>query len=133
MEFQLQIATPDGLLYDGKAEKLLVRTTEGDVGILARHSDYVAPLAVGKATVTLADSTVRTGSCNGGMVSVSGGVVRIVAVTFEWADDIDIERANRAAEEARRRIDAKKSDMELRMAEYKLRRALNRINVYKSK
>lgn len=133
MEFQLQIATPDGLLFDGPAERVVIRTTEGDVGILARHSDYVSALAVGKTKVTLPDGTVRFGSCNRGMVSVSGGVVRIVAITFEWADDIDIERANRAAETARRRMENKRSDMELRLAEYKLKRALNRINVYNSK
>lgn len=133
MEFQLQIATPDGLLFDGNAEKVIVRTTEGDVGILARHSDYVAPLAVGKAKIKFADGSVRIGSCNRGMISVSGGIVRIVAVTFEWSDEIDIDRANRAAEEARRRMEAKRSDAEFRMAEYKLKRALNRINVYNNK
>lgn len=133
MEFQLQIATPDGLCFDGSAEKVIIRTTEGDVGILARHSDYVAPLAVGKTKVKLEDGSERVGSCNMGMVSVSAGIVRIVAVTFEWADEIDIERANRAAEEARRRMEAKRSDTEVRMAEYKLKRALNRINVYNSK
>ena len=48
-EFRLQIVTPDGLLYDGEAQKLILRTTEGDVGILARHSDFVTPLSIGVA------------------------------------------------------------------------------------
>ena len=39
--FHLKIVTPDGLIYDGQAEELLVRTTNGDVGILARHMNYV--------------------------------------------------------------------------------------------
>ena len=41
--FHLQIVTPDGLMFDGDAEKLLVRTTEGDVGIMSGHCDYVTP------------------------------------------------------------------------------------------
>ena len=45
--FHLKIVTPDGLIYDGQAEELLVRTTNGDVGILARHMNYVAPLGMG--------------------------------------------------------------------------------------
>lgn len=130
MEFQLQIVTPDGLLFDGMAERLVARTTEGDVGILARHSDYVAPLDVGAAKIRFADGTSRTGSCARGMLSVNGGVVRLVAVTFEWADEIDIDRAKRALEKAQERLRRQTDDYELRMAEFKMKRALNRINVY---
>ena len=49
--FHLKIVTPDGLIFDGQAEELIVRTTGGDVAILARHMDYVAPLGMGRATV----------------------------------------------------------------------------------
>ena len=49
--FPLKIVTPDGLIYDGEAEKLIVRTSGGDVCILARHMDYVAPLGMGMAIV----------------------------------------------------------------------------------
>ena len=47
--FHLQIVTPDGLMFDGDAEKLLVRTTEGDVGIMSGHCDYVTPVDTGMA------------------------------------------------------------------------------------
>ena len=50
--FHLQIVTPDGLMFDGDAEKLLVRTTEGDVGIMSGHCDYVTPVDTGVARVT---------------------------------------------------------------------------------
>ncbi len=133
MEFQLQIVTPDGLLYDGTAERLITRTTEGNVGILARHSDYVAPLDIGETKIKFADGTSRTASSALGMISVNDGVVRLVASTFEWADDIDIDRAQRALEKAKEKLERKNSDYELRMAEFKLKRALNRINVYNHK
>lgn len=130
MDFQLQIVTPDGLLYDGPAQRLITRTTEGNVGILARHSDYVAPLDIGETKIKFSDGSTRIGSSAHGMVSVTGGVVRLVASTFEWADEIDVDRAHRAAEKAKEKLARKNSDYELRMAEYKLKRALNRINVY---
>ena len=38
--FKLKIVTPDGLIFDGEAEKLIVRTTGGDICILARHMNY---------------------------------------------------------------------------------------------
>ena len=35
--FPLQIVTPDGLIYEGEAERLCCRTIEGDVAILANQ------------------------------------------------------------------------------------------------
>ncbi len=133
MEFKLQIVTPDGLIYDGEAQRLITRTTEGDIGILARHSDYVAPLAIGETKIKFADGSVRKASSAHGILSVNDGIVRLVASTFEWADEIDVDRAKRALEKAKEKLARKNSDYELRMAEYKMKRALNRINVYNDK
>lgn len=129
MNFKLEIVTPDGTLFDGDAEKIIVRTTEGDVGILAKHSDYVASLSIGIARIFTADGE-RRGACAGGMITVSGGVVRVIASTFEWAEDIDIDRALRAKEKAQARLEkAKQSDYEYRLAEIKLKKSLARLNV----
>lgn len=129
MNFKLEIVTPDGTLFDGDAEKIIVRTTEGDVGILAKHSDYVAPLSIGIARIFTADGE-RRGACAGGMITVSGSVVRVIASTFEWAEDIDIDRALRAKEKAQARLEkAEHSDYEYKLAEIKLKKSLARLNV----
>ena len=127
--FQLKIVTPDGLIYDGQAEELVVRTTSGDLGILAGHVNCVAPLGMGRATVII-DGKRRYAACIGGMVSVVGGAVTLVPTTFEWAESIDAARAEAAqqrAEDAMRRKDA--SDTEIKLAQAKLHRALVRKNV----
>ena len=127
--FTLKIVTPDGLIYDGEAEKLIVRTTGGDVCILARHLDYVAPLGMGMATVE-ANGKRRNAACIGGMLSVSKGEVTLVPTTFEWADQIDLDRveaAQRKAEERLHKENATSTD--IRLAEAKLRRALVRKSV----
>ena len=85
--FHLQIVTPDGLMFDGDAEKLLVRTTEGDVGIMSGHCDYVTPVDTGEARVTT-NCDVRTAACSGGLLNVKKGTVRLVASTFEWSETI---------------------------------------------
>lgn len=82
--FQLQIVTPKGLMAEEEAQSLTVRTTAGDVGILAGHADYVAPVAKGLAKITDKNGKVRTAECNGGLVSVKNGTVRLVADEFEW-------------------------------------------------
>ena len=127
--FHLQIVTPDRMVYDGQAERVIVRTLRGDVCILARHIDYVAPLGIGEARVTDAEGTTRVAACSGGMIGVGGGEVRIMATTFEWADDIDLERAQRAQKEALERLEAlKHEDRDFTIAEAKLKRALARIH-----
>ena len=127
--FHLKIVTPDGLIFDGQAEELIVRTTGGDVAILARHIDYVAALGMGRAVV-VSNGGRRTAACIGGMLSVSGGEVTLVPTTFEWADKIDVARAEAAREKAEKVLhDKNASDTDLRLAEAKLHRALVRKSV----
>ena len=126
MTFHLQIVTPDGGFYDGEAEKLIVRAQGGDVCILPRHAPYVTALGIGEATVVLPGDQRRKAACSGGMLSVTGDDVRLVATTFEWAEDIDKARAQKAEEKARQKIQAAKDGVELEMAKAKLYRALTR-------
>ena len=130
-EFDLQIVTHDGLMFDGKAQKIIVRTTEGDVGILAKHTNYVAALSIGVARI-FTEAGERKAACAGGMLSVTDGVTRIAASTFEWAEDIDVARAERAKENAEKRLaDSKQSDYEHDLAEFKLKKSLARLNASK--
>ena len=133
MTFQLEIVTPDGLIFRGEAEMLSVRTTDGDIGILPRHIDYVAPLGMGEAEVKTPEG-VRRAACIGGMVAVHNGMVRLVATTFEWAEQIDLDRA-KAAETKARTLLAKPdlSERDLKLAEARLRRSLVRQSVGSAK
>ena len=127
--FPLKIVTPDGIAFDGQAEALTVRTTEGDIGILPGHIPCVAPLGMGRATIVI-DGKRRYAACIGGMLSVLGGVVTLVPTTFEWAENIDVARANRSqaqAEKMLQRKDASATDIAL--AEARLKRALVRKSV----
>ena len=128
--FPLTIVTPDGLLFEGEAERLRVRTIEGDVCILARHIDYATALGMGEAAVTI-DGKVRRAACMGGLLSVTGGRVSLVPTTFEWADQLDAPRAQRAKERAETLLAnrAKMNDREFRLAEARLKRALVRLHV----
>ena len=81
-DFHLQIATADWLLYDGPAERVVVRTTEGDVGLLKGHIDYVAALKdVSELRLTV-DGKTRIAAVSGGFVSVSKEITYISAITL---------------------------------------------------
>ena len=126
--FDLSIVSPDGPLFSGDAERLLVRTTDGDVEILAGHTDLFATLGVGRVKLTTSEGA-RYASASGGFLTVKGGVVTLAAITFEFADSIDGERAERARERAEEAIRTAKDDKALELAKAKLARAVNRISV----
>ena len=129
MTFSLQIVTPDGEAFNGQAERVCCRTIDGDVAILARHCDYCTAIGMGEAHVVV-DGQTRRAACMGGMLTVLNGAVRLVATTWEWADQIDAARAEASrarAEEtlARQDLDAR----ELELAQARLKRALVRTSV----
>ena len=127
--FPLKIVTPDGLAFDGMAEELVVRTISGDLGIMAKHVDCVAPLGMGEAMVVV-DGQKKYAACIGGMVSVINGAVTLVPTTFEWAEEIDVARAAASEKRAQAVLSSKSAtDTELRLAKARLRRALVRQNV----
>ena len=132
--FKLKIVTPDGLIYDGEAEKLIVRTTSGDYCLMARHINYVAGLGMGMATL-VADGKTRYAACIGGMVTMQENKATLVASTFEWAEDIDLERAKNSQKKAEAVLanQASISAQEIALAEARLKRSLVRQSVYSHK
>ena len=131
--FRLKIVSPDGLIFDGQAQQLTVRTTSGEMGILAGHIPCVAPLGMGRATVVL-EGEPRYAACIGGMVSVTSQLVTLVATTFEWAENIDTLRAKLSQDRAEAILARKEnSDTDVQLAQARLRRALVRQSVASTK
>ena len=117
--FQLTIVTPDGEYYHGPAESLTVRATTGELTLLAHHIDFVTALGMGEARVTI-DGQKRYAACIGGML----------AMTFEWADQVDLPRAKDALARAESALENPSlSKEERRVREAAKRRAQVRISV----
>ncbi|MBQ7873037.1 MAG: ATP synthase F1 subunit epsilon [Clostridia bacterium] len=131
-EFHLEIVTPDGLAYEGMIESLLVNTSEGTVEFLAGHIDYVTALGIGKIRIR-ENGRDRFASVSGGFVTVSQSEVKLVAITFEFAENIDIDRAKLAKQRATDVIATSKDSKAVEIAKLKLQRALSRIKVYELK
>ena len=131
--FPLKIVTPDGTQFDGQAEQLTVRTATGDMGILAGHTNLVAPLGMGRCTIVM-DGKRRYAACIGGMVSVLDGKVTLVPTTFEWADEIDADRVERSYARAQKVLSSKgAAKQDIALAEARLKRALVRRSVVSTK
>ena len=129
MTYHLQIVTPDGQRFDGQAERLIVPTIDGQIGILARHINFVTALGMGPAKVVTEDGE-RHAACIGGMVAVTDGEVKVVATTFEWADEIDVERAKASKERAEKMLAAPDCDEKTKQyANARMKRAQVRLGI----
>ncbi len=128
-DFALQIITPDKIFFDGKTERLIVRTTEGEIGILARHENFVGALPSGAVKVMI-DGNYRVAAISSGVVKVSPEKTTIIAEAIEWADEIDKEWAEKSVEDAKKKLEDIKDAKEAQYAELKLQRALNRLKVH---
>ena len=131
--FHLTIVTPDGCKFDGEAESVSVRSTEGSIQVLANHMDYVTTLGMGPAFIGL-NGERKEAACIGGMLSVTNKVVRLIATTFEWAEEIDVERAQNAlnrAEDQLAKADISPADKAL--SEAAKQRALVRLSCANAK
>lgn len=127
-EFHLQIVTPDGLAYEGMIESLLVRSNDGDIEFLANHIDYITTLGIGKARIK-ENGKDRYASVSGGFLTISSGKATLVAVTCEFAEDIDVERAKIAKQKAKDILASSNDAKTIELAKHKLQKALSRIKV----
>ena len=133
-QMTVQIVTPDGLIYDHHAAFVSVKTIDGELGILPRHSNTSAVLEVDQVKVRRIDDDKHIDwiAVNGGIIEIADNVITIVADSAERERDIDISRAERAKLRAEQEIeeahDKHLIDQE-RRAKIALQRAINRLNV----
>ena len=128
--FHLQVVSMDGLIYEGSVQKIMLRTIDGDVAILARHTNYCTAIGMGTAHILLEDNSEKTAACIGGMLSVMDGECHVLATTWEWEEDIDRERAEAAKDRAQDKLNETTiSDREYKIFKAKLQRALVRLSV----
>ena len=126
--FPLKVLTVDKEFFNGDVDRIVVRTTQGDVGILPNHVPYVAALGIGSLTI-VQNGERRVAAVSGGFVDVSAEQTVVLARTCEWADEIDVARAREAAERAKAVLQRKESDREMDIAQVKLKKATNRIRI----
>ena len=106
MPLQVELVSPERILYSGEADMVIARTVGGgDIAFLPGHSPFVGALEI--ATVTLrtpeGDQLVAV---HGGFVEVSNDTVTILSDVAELADQIDVERARQAKDADERRAEA---------------------------
>lgn len=101
---RLEIISPYKVVYSEDIDLLIARTTAGEIGIMAQHIPLVAGL-VPHAMRIMIDGNEKLIAIGGGFIEVQPDKITILASTAELPIDIDINRARRAYEEAKKLLD----------------------------
>lgn len=127
--FQVFILAADCAFYEGPCESLVVPTLQGQYGILPNHSNMISAVIPGTLTYKLPGSPEKQAAVSAGLVKVENNEVLVLVDSAERPEDIDENRARRAADEAKEAILQKKSIQEYRSAQANLARAISRLRV----
>ena len=130
--FQIDIVTPNKLLFSGQVERFLAPSVEGYFEVLKNHAPLLAALKIGKMVITQ-ENDKKFFSVNGGFAEVFQNNVIVLAETAESSEEIDTERAESSKERALQRLADKSASIDIDRAKVSLIRALNRLDVAKVK
>ena len=127
--FTVHILAADEPFYEGPCESLSVPTTTGLYGVLAHHTNVIAAIVPGEMIYRIPGQEDLIAAVSAGLMKVENNEVLVLVDSAERPEEIDANRAQRAADEAHEALLQKKSIQEYRMAQSNLARALSRLQV----
>ena len=128
-QFTVYILAADEPFYEGPCESLSVPTTTGMHGVLAHHTNVIMAIVPGTLHYRCPGQEEQLAAVSAGLMKVENGEVLILVDSAERPEEIDANRAKRAADRAKEELLQKKSIQEYRMAQSNLARALSRLQV----
>ncbi len=130
--FNLKISTPERQFFNGKAESLVITSTDGELGILPGHLSMVVALTPAPAKIKI-DGQWKLAAISEGFARITGEDVIILADAAEWPEEIEENRALEAKRRAEERLIAHVSEVEYLQSRVALERALMRLTVKNEK
>ena len=131
-ELDCEILTPEGRVFEGRAEMVVVPGAEGELGVLPRHAPIIARLKVGEVRIKFEGNQWRSWAINEGYFKMQFDRAMVLVEDAVAENEISVEQAHADAEDARRRLaEAEGGDSELDRfrAERDLLYAENRIRL----
>lgn len=126
--FKIKVVTYEEKVLEQEAEFVLVRTTEGDMGILPNHSPFIAGLSTGEMKIRL-NGKEKKYFVSEGLLEISNNVVTIIATEAIPADQLDVERAKKEVEELKAKLTKMQEDKDILITQKNLHKALMKVQV----
>lgn len=126
--FKLKIVTPAGVYKETDVEMLNLRTTTGQIDILAHHIPLASHIEISEMNYIDENHERQYFAIAGGFVYVGENDTTIITSAIESVDEIDLERAKSSKQRAEERLKSSQNIDVLR-AEIALKKAITRINV----
>ena len=126
--FKIKVVTYEEKVLEQEAEFVLVRTTEGDMGILPNHSPFIAGLSTGEMKIRLNGKEEKY-FVSEGLLEISNNVVTIIATEAIPADQLDVERAKKEVEELKAKLAKMQEDKDILLTQKNLHKALMKVHV----
>jgi F-type H+-transporting ATPase subunit epsilon len=129
--FDLSLVTPEGPVFEGEAEMLIVPGASGEIGVLARHAPLVAMLNAGEIRVK-SKGEWQAFAAGPGYFKVQQDRALVLVDDAVRAEEIDVEEARREAEQARallEEIEGGTDEHDRWKVEQRLRHAENKLAV----
>lgn len=125
-KFELRIISPEKAFLEGEAEFLEFTTTEGEMGVYAKHIPLTAILEPCVMKIHN-DGEVKKAAILGGFVEILKDRITVLAENAQWPEEIDKPRAEAAYKRAKDRLGEKKDGLDVHRAELAIKRALARL------
>ncbi len=123
---KLRVISPDRIFFEGDADFVELKTSEGEIGVYKAHIPLTAILVPGLLKIHL-DGKVKIAALHNGFVEILPDSITVLAESAEWPEEIDIERARNAKKRAEDRLRSGDENVNVARAELALRKALIRI------
>ena len=128
---QLSVVAPDRSVVEETIESVIIPGAEGYFGVLRGHVPVIAALKPGLVEYIDSNNQRHYVSVSGGFAEISPTKINILADAAEKAQDIDVARAERALENARKALRGEVSGVTSTEATAELERAMNQLKAAK--
>lgn len=129
--YNLSIVSPEKIFLEEQVISTSAPGSEGYLEILTDHAPLITSLMPGKLTLIDQNKEKKYCAISGGFLEISKNKLSILADAIESANQIDLPRAQKSQERAKKRIESKTGEIDLPRAMASLKRAENRIKIFK--
>lgn len=128
--FELEIVTPEKKFFSGEAEMVVLKTIDGEIGVLKGHTPMVIAVAIGPVRIKK-DGEWLDAVLSEGFMEIKQDKTIILVDTAEWPHEIDVNRAKAAKERAEERLQRQLNRVEQMRSQAALAKSLARLKVSK--